>query len=69
VIDQKLSSVYLAYMSCDILPENNIYSVIYKEMGMFLPILTPDYAPFSEPKHMLVAQYFNKSRYLSVGCF
>ena len=40
-----LSSVYLIYLSCDILPKNNIYTVKYREMGTFLPLLIPGFAP------------------------
>ena len=40
-----LSSVYLIYLSCDILPKNNIYTVKYREIGTFLPLLTPGFAP------------------------
>jgi len=61
--------MHIAYLSCDILPKNDIYTVKYREMGTFLPILIPDFTPFSDPEPMLVAQYFNKSRDLSVGCF
>ena len=32
-----LSSTHLTYLLCDIFPKNNIY----REMGSFLPILTP----------------------------
>ena len=42
---QKLSSAHLTYLSYDILPKTNIYSVIYREMSTFLPILTPVFAP------------------------
>ena len=32
-------------LSCDIFPNNDIYTGIYREMGTFLPILTPILAP------------------------
>ena len=45
VIYQKLSHAHLTHLSCDICPKNNIYTVIYREMGTFLPILAPMFAP------------------------
>ncbi len=39
-----LSPADLIHVSCDICPNDNIYIVIYREMGTFLPILTPGFA-------------------------
>ena len=45
VIYRNVSPSHLFYLSCDIFPKNNIYTVFYWEMGTFLPILTPGFAP------------------------
>ena len=37
-----LSTFYVTYAL-----KNNIYTVIYREMGTFLPILTPGLAPYA----------------------
>jgi len=50
VIYQKLSSTHLTYLSSDICPKNIIYTGIYREIGTFLPILTPFLAPLMPPK-------------------
>jgi len=39
------ASVHLPYLSCDVFPKNNIYTVFYWEAGMFLLILTPVFTP------------------------
>ena len=38
--------MHVKYLSRDILPQNHIYNMIYREIGTFLPILTPDFDPF-----------------------
>ena len=44
MIYQKLSFVHLTHLKCDICSKNNIYTVIYREMGTFLSFLTPGFA-------------------------
>ena len=45
VIYRKVSPSHLLHLSCDLFPKNNIYTVFFREMDRFLPILTPGFAP------------------------
>ena len=45
VIYRKVSSSHLYHLSCDLFPQENIYTVNYKDIGISLPILTPVVAP------------------------
>ena len=47
---QKFSFAHLTYLSSDLFPKNNIYTMIYREMGTILPILTPVFPPLMTPK-------------------
>ena len=66
MICQKLSSAHIAYLSRDILPKNNIYTMIYREMGTFLPLLTPGFAQiFLKVRYILVIYQKLSSVYLT----
>ena len=45
-----MSPSYLPHLSFDLFSKNSIYTVFYWDMGTFLPILTPGFAPYS-PKN------------------
>ena len=46
VIYQEEPPSHLPHLSCDLFHKNNIYTVFYREMGTFLPILTSLLTPF-----------------------
>ena len=66
VIYRKVSPSHLLHLSCDLFPKNNIYTVFFWEMGTFLPILTPGFAPIC-PRNM--ANFGDISKYVDFTSF